>query len=601
MSLVSELKRRNVFRVAVLYAVASWVLLQVGDLLFSALNVPPWGIRLLLGLLLLGFVPALIFAWVYELTPEGLKREKEIAPDASINSQTARKLDLTVIVLLVAAIGLVAADRFLNHREADHPSATAAAATAVAGAAGTAATAISIAVLPFVNMSDDKSNEYFSDGLTEELLNVLANVQGLRVIARTSSFAYKGKEVKISDVARDLNVDNVLEGSVRKSGNKVRITTQLIRASDSSHVWSQTYDRNLDDVFALQDEISGQVVDALKVRLLPGGTPTGETGGTQVAAAYDAFLQGRYNKQQGEAEATLRKALSFFGEAIRLDPKYARAYVGRSDTLTRLAANGYEPYVPTFRLGEAAAKKAIELAPELAEAYLSYANILSLLDYDQQGAKSAARRALELNPGSFDVQWTYSQIASAYAEHEDAIAAARTAVELDPLSAAAMQTLALACYYARRFDEAEKIARRALALEPGRTNSHAALGWVLLELQRYDEALAEFEKESVGWQRMTGRGLVYAKTGKPELARAEMKKMHDLMGDAPSYQLAEIAAQLGDVEEAFRWLENARRVRDPGLPATALVDPLLDPIRKDPRFDALLRDIGLLPPPGTAH
>jgi TolB-like protein/tetratricopeptide (TPR) repeat protein len=591
MSLVSELKRRNVFRVAVLYAVASWVLLQVGDLLFSALNVPPWGIRLLLGLLLLGFVPALIVAWVYELTPEGLKREHEVAPDASITTQTARKLDLTVIVLVVAAVALVGADRFLNHRSAEHPSAPA---SAVAGAAGTAATAISIAVLPFVNMSDDKSNEYFSDGLTEELLNVLANVQGLRVIARTSSFAYKGKEVKISDVARDLNVDNVLEGSVRKSGNRVRITTQLIRASDSSHVWSQTYDRNLDDVFALQDEISGQVVDALKVRLLRGGTPTGETGGTQVAAAYDAFLQGRYNKQQGEAEATLRKALSLFDDAIRLDPGYARAYVGRSDTLTRLAANGYEPFESTFKLGEAAAKKAIELAPELAEAYLSYANFLSLLEYDQQGAKVAARRALELNPGSFDVQWTYAQIASAYAEHEEAMAAARKAVELDPLSAAAMQTLASSYYYARRYDEAEKAARRALELEPGRTNSHAALGWVLLELRRHEEALAEFEKETVGWQRMTGQALVFARTGRPDLARAEMQKMHDLMGDAPSYQLAEISAQLGDVEGTFRWLKNARRVRDPGLPATALVDPLLDPVRKDPRFDALLRDIGLL-------
>ena len=270
MSLLAEMKRRNVFRVAVFYAVAAWVLLQVGDLLFGALGVPPWGVRLLLGLLLLGLPMALVFAWIYELTPEGLKREHEVDPSASITHHTANKLNVLIAVLLIAAIGVFIADRFINHRPREQPAAAAAqqGSALPAPSAGhtpvapTDSSAASIAVLPFVNMSDDKANDYFSDGLTEELLNVLANVPGLRVIARTSSFSYKGKEVKIADVARDLNVDHVLEGSVRKSGNRVRITTQLIRSSDSSHLWSETYDRDLNDIFAVQDEISNEVVDA---------------------------------------------------------------------------------------------------------------------------------------------------------------------------------------------------------------------------------------------------------------------------------------------------------------------------------------------------
>ena len=230
MSLLAELKRRNVFRVAMFYAVASWVLLQVGGLLFQALEVPPWGLKLLLGLLVLGFPLALVFSWIYELTPEGLKREHDIDPNASITAHTAGKLNVLIVVLLVAAIGLLIADRFIDRTTREQPAATAGSAVPP-GPPPPAATgdpiAASIAVLPFVNMSEDKSNDYFSDGLTEELLNVLANVPGLRVIARTSSFSYKGKEIKIADVARDLNVDHVLEGSVRKSGNRVRITTQL--------------------------------------------------------------------------------------------------------------------------------------------------------------------------------------------------------------------------------------------------------------------------------------------------------------------------------------------------------------------------------------
>ena len=596
MSFLSELKRRNVIRVAVLYGVASWVLLQVGDLLFGALGVPTWGIRLLLGLLLLGFPLALIFAWVYELTPEGLKREHEVEPNASVTAQTARKLNLLVIVLLVAAMVLVVADRFLNHQgtTSTPTAASTSAATMPPGVgAQVAAAAVSIAVLPFVNMSEDKANEYFSDGLTEELLNVLANVKGLRVIARTSSFSYKGKEVKISEVARDLNVDNVLEGSVRKAGNRVRITTQLIRASDSSHLWSETYDRDLNDIFAVQDEISGQVVDALKLRLLRSSQTATEAGGTRVPQAYEAYLHGRFLRNQGESESSLRAALAAFDEAIRLDAGFARAYAGKADALSVLTSNAYMPTSEGFEQSRLAAKRAVELAPDLADGYLTLSYVLGVVDEDTRGSADAVRRALQLNPGSLEVQRAYSGFASSLGRHDEAIAAAERAVELDPIAPQAYVNLSAILFAARQYDKAEAAARRALALAPSRSAVHATLGFVLLLQGRAAEALTEFDQESVDWQRMTGRSLVFARTGKTDLAKTELSAMQKKFGDAASYQYAQICAMLGDRDEAMRWLLNARRVHDPGLSGNIFVDPSLDSLRSDPRFTALVRDLGL--------
>ncbi|HKE45460.1 MAG TPA: tetratricopeptide repeat protein [Steroidobacteraceae bacterium] len=593
MSFYSELKRRNVIRVAVLYAVASWVLLQVGELLFNALGVPPWGVRLLFALLLLGLPLALIFAWVYELTPEGLKREQDVVREASVTAHTARKLDLIVIVLLLCAVGLVVADRFRGRAgTASTPAPTSPAAMTMPPSA---ASAVSIAVLPFVNMSEDKANEYFSDGLTEELLNVLANVQGLRVIARTSSFAYKGKDAKIADVAHDLNVDNVLEGSVRKAGVRVRITTQLIRASDSSHLWSETYDRDVNDIFAVQDEISKEVVDALKVRLLQAKASVQETGGTHAPDAYEAYLQGRFQKNKGEGEDSLRAALAAFEEAIRIDPGYARAYVGKAGTLTSLASNAYMPYDTGFKQSRDASMRAIELAPDLAEAYLTL-GFVQAADLDVAAATISAEHALQLNPGSFDVQQSYAGFQSSLGNHEAAIAAAKKAIELDPLAPQAYLALASALTNARQYEKAEAVARRAVALAPDRSSVHGDLGTVLLMLGRPDEALAEFELERVQWQRMTGRALVFATKGEKAQARAELAAMLKAknIGEAASYQFAEINARLGDKDEAFRWLAKAREIRDPGLTATMFVDPILDPIRADPRYDTLARELGFV-------
>ena len=298
-SVIAELKRRNVFRVALLYLVAAWVILQVAQLLFDVLKLPDWTSRLVLGLLALGFPLALIFSWVYELTPEGLKREHEVERNASITAETARKLDLIVVGLLVIAIVVVAVERFIP-RTAPIPAATDAASGASSAEAPVQAAAKSIAVLPFADMSAGKDQEYFADGLSEELLNLLAKIPDLRVAARTSAFKFKGEKIDVKEVAQKLNVAHILEGSVRKSGNKVRITAQLIKAADGYHLWSETYDRTLDDIFVVQDDIAGEVVKALKLTLL-GPTPVPRSKPVD-SEAYNLALQGRFFSRPAQSQ-----------------------------------------------------------------------------------------------------------------------------------------------------------------------------------------------------------------------------------------------------------------------------------------------------------
>jgi serine/threonine-protein kinase len=267
--------------------------------------------------------------------------------------------------------------------------------------------------------------------------------------------------------------------------------------------------------------------------------------------------------------------------------------VGRADALGALASNAYLPFDTGFAQARQAAQRAIELAPDLAEGHSAAGFLLLNVDGDVNGAAAAAMQALQLNPGSSDVQRGYANFASSLGRHEAAIAAAQKAVELDPISPQAHTTLSAALLNARQYDKAEAAARRAITLAPDRPGVHAALGIALVLLARPDEALAEFERESVDWGRMTGRAIVFAASGKPDLARAEMEAMRSRFGDAASYQYAEINAALGDRDEAFRWLATARRVRDPGLMSSALVDPVLDALRSDPRFDALMIELGL--------
>jgi TolB-like protein len=348
-SLFAELKRRNVFRTGVAYLALGWVVTQVTSTVAPLLHLPDWIGSVVVWIGVIGFPFVIMFSWVYELTPEGLKRESEVDRSDSITHVTGRRLDYITIGLLVLAIGFSAFDRFVPRRNASTTSSEASvaaasgrpAATSNAPATTTAAPAASdnsIAVLPFVDMSQAKDQEYFSDGIAEELLNLLAKIPQLHVAARTSSFSFKGKEVPIPEIAKTLLVANVLEGSVRKSGDHLRITAQLVRAADGYHLWSETYDRKLDDIFTIQDEISAKVVEQLKVTLL-GASPKARATDPR---AYALYLQARELARQQKTEA-FTQSDALYQQALVIDPRYAPAWAGEAENLYRESQIGMLP------------------------------------------------------------------------------------------------------------------------------------------------------------------------------------------------------------------------------------------------------------------
>jgi len=403
-SLFAELRRRNVMRVAIAYVAVSWLVMQAGTLIFQTLELPSAVSKALLALLAIGFIPTLAFSWIYELTPEGLKRESEIDRDKSITHLTGRKLDYLVIGVMAAVIGLLLLDRFvLLPRQAARAAASVAPGAPASPAAAQPATEpapaqASIAVLPFVNMSDEKSNEFFSDGISEELLNLLAKIPQLQVTARTSSFAFKGKEIGITEVARQLHVAHVLEGSVRKSGNAVRITAQLINAATDTHLWSQTYDRKLDDIFAIQDDIAADVVKQLKVTLL-GAAPKARSTDPEAYALYLQAVQlGRQN-----TEEAFKQSDELFRKALAIDPRYAPAWADLSGTLANEAGQGLLPSKEGFAQAREAATKAVAIDPEYAPAHARLGRIAMYGDNDLAGAAQHLQRALALDPMDLDV------------------------------------------------------------------------------------------------------------------------------------------------------------------------------------------------------
>ncbi len=434
MSLYKELKRRNVIRVAIAYLAGAWLLTEVAGTLFPAFGIPDWGVRFVVIVLALGFLPALIISWAYELTPEGLKREKDVVREASITHFTAKRLDGITIGLIVVALAFILADRFwLSPRLAQQlPTPTTVTTDSVQTTEPESTEPQyppnSIAVLPFVNMSSDPEQEYFSDGISEELLNLLAKIPELRVISRSSSFAFKGEKTDIPTVAKKLNVAHVLEGSVRKAGNQVRITAQLIDARTDTHLWSETYDRELENIFAVQDEISAAIVGALKEHL---GLQV-EIAPRVIAAAnteaYDAYLVGRAFVN-ARTPGWQDKAIAAFEKAIRLDENYAPPYAGLAVALSINNPDWNDVRESAYR----AAKTSIELDHERAEGHAALGLIL-MKDAELEGAERSLRRALELAPS---LSFAYNLLAIVLREqgrYEESQAVMDQGLLIDPLN-----------------------------------------------------------------------------------------------------------------------------------------------------------------------
>jgi TolB-like protein/lipoprotein NlpI len=587
-SVFAELKRRNVFRVAALYVVAAWVLLQVGDLLFDLLGLPAWTNKLLFAGLVLGFLPALIFSWVYELTPEGLKREHEVERHTSITAETARKLNLIVVGLLVIAIVVVAVERFLP-RTAPVPAATDAASVASSAEAPGQAAEKSIAVLPFVNMSSDKEQEYFSDGISEELLNLLAKIPELRVIGRTSSFQFKGKNEDLRVIGEKLNVAHILEGSVRKSGEKLRITAQLIRAADGSHLWSETYDRTLDDIFVVQDDIAGEVVKALQVTLL--GTALGSRSRPHDSEAYNLALQGRFFLDRTGRE-DVERSVDYFRRSRERDPGYAPAWAGLSEAYSRQADNGFVPVADGYRQAREAAEKALALDPQLVDAHLAMGWIHITYDWHWEAADTSYRRALDLEPGNAQALRHAGVQAITLGRWDDAIDLTTRALERDPLRPNSYSNLGLVLLAVERDSEAEAAYRKAMELDPDGASRHYAIGRALLLQGETDAALREMQQETEDIWRLSGLPLVFhalGRRGESDAALATFKSKH---AGEMAYQIAEAHAFRGEADLAFEWLERAYSQRDGGV-TEVKSSRFLRVLADDSRYKALLRKLKL--------
>ena len=399
MSLYHELKRRNVFRVAIAYLALAWLVTEVAGTVFPAFGIPDWGVRFFVIAFALGFVPALIISWVYEITPEGLKREKEVVRDESITHRTAKRLDGFTIGLIVVALAFILADRlWLSSRLAEQPAAPAEVVTEFVQTpepepAEPQYPPNSIAVLPFVNMSDDPGNEYFSDGISEELLNLLAKIPELRVISRSSAFSFKGKDFDMPTIAAQLNVAHVLEGSVRKAGNQVRITAQLIEASTDTHLWSETYDRTLDDIFSIQDEIAEAVVDVLKLTLL-GDAPKAKPTDPE---AYALYLQAVHVGDRA-TNVALEQSDVLLKQVLALDPNYARAWRLLARNYAAQAENRSLPRQEGLALASDAITQALAIDPNLAEAHSWFGMFVVLHEGDLAVAAQHIQRGLSWEP-----------------------------------------------------------------------------------------------------------------------------------------------------------------------------------------------------------
>jgi TolB-like protein/Tfp pilus assembly protein PilF len=486
MSFFAELKRRNVIRVGLAYAVVSWLLLQVGDVLFDALRLDDAALTVMLVILALGFVPVVIFAWIFELTPDGVKRESEVDRSQSVTHETGHRLNIVITILLAAAVGLFAFDRFIGPGSPGEPAPNPVQETAAASGEGPR----SIAVLPFADMSADGDQAYFGDGIAEELLNVLAQVEGLKVAARTSSFKFRGADHDILEIGNALNVSTVLEGSVRKAGDQVRITAQLIDVAGGYHLWSETYDRRLDNILAVQDEIATSIVNALKLelQLQPAATATHADSGE----AYDLYLRGRQLARE-PSKAALVRALRFYEQALAVDPDFAPAHGAIASAWIWLEDYGGVQAQEAFDHAGPAARRALELDPTRADALMAMGFLEDRQYNNAVAANKYFERALAANPALTDTANLFADTLVDLGEYERALEVRRDAVDRDPLSGFLKSRLLSQLGNMGRTDEAERLLGEIFAANPDDTYGYEELANLHYNQGRLAEAVKAYE------------------------------------------------------------------------------------------------------------
>jgi TolB-like protein/Tfp pilus assembly protein PilF len=587
----AELKRRNVYKVAVAYAVVAWLLIQAASIFLPAFDSPPWVIKIFMIVIIFGFPVALLLSWAFEITPEGIKRESEIEPNKSITRRTGRKIVAVTIALAVVAAGLFVYQlvRPAATSLGDIPQIE----EGRAAGASLPAPNKSIAVLPFDNLSRDPDNAYFCEGVQDEILTRLAKVADLKVISRTSTQHFKSAPENLPQIAKQLGVAHILEGSVQKAGDQVRVNVQLINALNDAHLWADTYDRRLVDIFGVESEIAKTIAETLQARLTGSERSSIAKTVTVNPEAYELYLRGRFFSEK-RTGADLRKSIEYYDQAISKDPNYPLAYVGLADSHLLLSAYGAISPKEAASPARAALKKALDLDDSLGQAHAS-SGLLATLELDWDRAITEPERAIQLNPNYATAHHWLALPLMTSGQFDRGIAQANRAIELDPLSLICNSDLSWIYFNARRYDQAEAQARKTLEIDSHFAVAHYYLGETLQFKGKLTDAIAEFQK-SADLNKdpfsLSMLGQAYARQGKNDEARKVLARLTEeaKWRYVSPYALAVVLTALGDNAHAIDQLEHG--YDDTGFYISLIkVDPLLDDLRGDPRFGALVQKI----------
>ena len=587
MSFFNELQQRNVLRVAAAYIVASWLVIQVVETLFPVFGLSDAAIRAVVIVLAVGFIPVLILSWAFEITPEGLQLEKDIKSRDSATPRTSKKLDRIIMVVLALALGYFAFDKFVLDPARDAVFVKEITRDVRTDALLESYGDKSIAVLPFVDMSANGDQEYMSDGIAEELLNLLAKIPELRVVSRSSAFAFKGKEINIPSVASQLNVAYILEGSVRQAGEQLRITAQLIEANTDTHLWSETYDRKLENIFVIQDEISAHVVEALKITLL-NAAPKSQQINEQ---AYKMALQARFfwnRRAEGDGDA----AFDLYKKALELAPEYAPAWAGISVAYRDRGGRGKIPKEKAMILAREAAEKALQLDPGLADAHIRMGQLLRLSG-DRVGGRRAFETALKLEPNNSTALGVMGVTHLMNGETEKAIDLLEQAAAVDPMGALWPGDLVDAYLAVGRHEDARNAARREYELNGNDRNYRVNQANIYTFEGRYEEVLFVLEGKTGDWPEdfqlsaaYSAMAVAYHALGRQEEAEAMINIIDELDDQYETLVFTQVYALQGDFDTAFMWFEKAAEKSYPRYYVE--YDPYLAAMKNDPRWELVL-------------